>query len=72
MDGANLLALLAASAVNAVLPGPGMVFAIGRSARSGAVAGLRVTVGMLIATLILLVVTFAMMRGLIPVSPDGF
>ena len=71
MDGANLLALLAASAVNAVLPGPGIFFAIGRSARSGALAGLRVTVGMLIATLVLLVATFAVMRGLMLVSPEG-
>lgn len=71
MDGANFLALLAASFVNAVLPGPGIFFAIGRSARSGATAGLRATVGMLIATLILLVATFSVLLGLMPVSPDG-
>jgi len=71
MDSTNYLALLAATFVNAVLPGPGIFLAISRSARSGAAAGLRVTVGMLLATLILQVATFAVLRGLMLVSPEG-
>ena len=71
MDSASLIALLAASTVNAVLPGPGIFFAIGRSARSGADAGLRATLGFLLATLILLWATFAVLRGLMLVSPEG-
>ncbi len=71
MDSANLLALLAASFVNAALPGPGIFFAIGRSASAGTAAGLRATVGMLLATLILLLATFAVLRGLMLVSPEG-
>lgn len=71
MDSAHVVALLAASSVNAALPGPGMVFAIGRSASAGTAAGLRATAGMLLATLILLVATFAVLRGLMPASPEG-
>ena len=71
MDSANVVGLLAASSVNAVLPGPGIFFAIGRSARSGAAAGLRATAGFLIATLILLAATFAALRGLMLITPEG-
>ena len=71
MDGTSYLALLAASFVNAALPGPAIFFAIGRSARSGAAAGLRATVGMLIATLIVLAATLAVLRGLLLISPEG-
>ncbi len=72
MDSAHVVALLAASFVNAVLPGPGIFFAIGRSASAGTAAGLRATAGFLMATLILLVATFAMLRGLMAASTDGW
>lgn len=71
MDGASYLALMVAASINAALPGPGIFFAIGRSAGSGVAAGLRATMGMLIATLILLVATFAVLRGLMLISPEG-
>lgn len=71
MDSANYLALLAAAFVNAVLPGPGIFLAISRSARSGAMAGVRVTLGMLLATLIVQAATFAVLRGLMLISPEG-
>lgn len=57
MDDVALLALFAAAAINAVIPGPGMLLAIGRSAAVGFGAGLRITVGMLLAALLLLVMT---------------
>ena len=71
MDATPYLTLMAAAFINAALPGPGIFFAIGRSARSGAAAGLRATLGMLIATLIVQFATFSVLRGLLLITPEG-
>ena len=71
MSVAALLALYAAAAVNAVVPGPGMMLAVGRSAARGFGAGAQVSLGMALATLLLMAVVWAMMAGAVVLSPDG-
>ena len=68
MNDAALFALFAAAAINAVIPGPGMLLAIGRSAAAGLGAGLWITSGMLLATLLMLVATWAVLLGTLTVS----
>jgi homoserine/homoserine lactone efflux protein len=68
MEDIVLLALFAAAALNAVVPGPGMILAISRSAAVGSSAGLWITLGMLLATLILMLVTWAVLFGVFSLS----
>lgn len=68
MDDIVLFALFAAAALNAVVPGPGMVLAVSRSAAAGSSAGLWITLGMLLATLILMFVTWAVLFGVFSLS----
>ena len=72
MSDAELLALFAAAAINAVVPGPGMVLAISRSAAAGSKAGAWITVGMLLATLLLILSTWAVMLGAVTLSDALF
>lgn len=70
----SLLAVLAvtlASVVNSAMPGPCVVLTLGRSARSGAMAGLLVTTGLAVANLLLCVVALAITQGLMILSPTA-
>lgn len=71
MDTFSFLALLAATAVNAVIPGPGMMLALGRSAARGFGAGVRVSLGMALAMLALIAVVWAVIAGTVSLSENG-
>jgi homoserine/homoserine lactone efflux protein len=66
-----LSCLLAAAAVNAVVPGPGMFLAVGRSARRGFRAGAMVTLGFGVAKAALIVAVWAVTTGIVILSDDG-
>ena len=72
MDFQNWVLLLAATAVNSVVPGPGILLAVGVSAARGFGAGVWVTLGMAIGTLALLGVVWAVMAGTMVLSENGF
>lgn len=71
MNVENLALLLAATVANSVVPGPGMLLAVGRSAASGFRAGLLVSLGMALATLVLIVIVWAVMAGAVAISNGG-
>ena len=71
MDTFAFLALLAAASLNAVVPGPGMLLAIGRSAANGIGAGIQVSIGMALATLVLIAVVWAVMAGMLILTDGG-
>lgn len=71
MDSISLGALMAAAFVNAVLPGPAIFYTIARSAVAGVAAGLRATLGVLLATLLLQAAVFKVLHGLLLISPEG-
>jgi threonine/homoserine/homoserine lactone efflux protein len=72
MDMVTLGALFGAAVVNAAMPGPCIVLAAGRAASSGITAGLRVTAGMVVASLMLIGLAWAVMLGTLLFSPDLF
>jgi homoserine/homoserine lactone efflux protein len=63
--------LLAAITINSVVPGPGMMLAVGRSATRGIGAGIQISFGMALATLILIAVVWAVMAGALVLSEGG-
>lgn len=71
MEPQFLLALLAASAVNAIIPGPGMMLAVGRSASRGFHAGIQVSFGMALATALLIAVVWSVTAGALILSETG-
>lgn len=68
MDQHLLLALFAAAAVNSVIPGPGMVLAMARAASDGFAAGAKVSLGMALATLLVMCTVWAVLAGLLQLS----
>lgn len=71
MDILAFLALLTAASLNAVVPGPGMMLALGRSAAHGLGAGVQVSLGMALATLVLIAVVWAVMAGMLILTDSG-
>lgn len=71
MDPHMRAALLLAAAINAVIPGPGMVLAIARAASDGLAAGVKVTLGMILATLVVMCAVWAVFFGLIHLSDSA-
>jgi threonine/homoserine/homoserine lactone efflux protein len=71
MDTFAFLSLLAAASLNAVVPGPGMMLALGRSAAHGMAAGIQVSLGMALATLIVIALVWAVMAGLLSLTDRG-
>lgn len=63
-----LFALFAAAAVNSVIPGPGMVLAMARSITDGFAAGVRVSIGMVVATFLVMCTVWAVLAGLLHLS----
>lgn len=63
--------LLAATAVNAVVPGPGMLLTVGLSAARGFAAGVRVTLGFLLGQLVTLGLAWSVMAGVMALSDQG-
>jgi hypothetical protein len=68
MEPHQLASLLLASAVNAVIPGPGMVLAIARAASDGLGAGIKVSLGMILETLLIRCAVCAVLVGLFHLS----
>ena len=71
MASSALFLLFAASFVNAAIPGPCMVLTFGRSARAGARAGIAVSLGVLVADLMLVLLAFGLARGAVALSSAG-
>ena len=71
MDTFAFLALLAAASLNAMVPGPGMMLALGRSATHGIGAGIQVSLGMALATLVVIAVVWSAMAGLLSLTDSG-
>ena len=71
MDFQNWVLLLAATAMNSVVPGPGILMCVGISAARGFGTGVSVTLGMAIGTLVLQGVVWAVMAGTVVLSENG-
>jgi threonine/homoserine/homoserine lactone efflux protein len=72
MDQAMFALLFFATAINAALPGPCTILTASRSAVAGQAAGMRITLGVLLANLVLATITLAVMRGVLTVSDQAF
>lgn len=71
MEPTLLLALFAAAAVNSVIPGPGMVLAVARAASDGFAAGAKVSLGMVLATLLVMCTVWSVLFGLVHLSDNA-
>lgn len=72
MDPAMFTVLFFATAINAALPGPCTILTASRSGVAGEVAGMRITLGVLLANLALVTITLAVMDGALTVSDQAF
>jgi threonine/homoserine/homoserine lactone efflux protein len=72
MDPAMFAVLFSATAINAALPGPCTILTASRSGIAGQAAGIRITLGVLLANLILVTITLAVMHGALTVSDHAF
>ena len=72
METPALLLLFAASFVNAIAPGPVVVLTFGRAARSGLRAGTTVSLGVLLADLLLVALALGVALGAFALSASGF
>lgn len=72
MDPVMFAVLFSATAVNAALPGPCTILTASRSGVAGQAAGMRITLGVLLANLILVTITLAVMHGALTVSDQAF
>ena len=72
METPALLLLFAASFVNAIVPGPVVVLTFGRAARSGLRAGTTVSLGVLLADLLLVALALGVALGAFALSASGF
>ena len=71
METPALLLLFAASFVNAIAPGPVVVLTFGRAARSGLRAGTTVSLGVLLADLLLVALALGVALGAFALSASG-
>ncbi len=72
MEFTALSAIAVASAINTSLPGPCVALTIGRSARAGLRAGLAVSLGVILANLILAALALSIMLGIVALSETAF
>lgn len=72
MDPAMFAVLFSATAINAAVPGPCTILTASRSGVAGQVAGIQITVGVLLANLVLVTITLAVMHGALTVSDQAF
>lgn len=68
MDPSAFLLLMAASAVNMALPGPGIILTFTRASRAGLCAAGMVSAGLLLSSLILTTAAVAILAGMMEVS----
>ncbi len=71
MEPIALAALFAASVVNAAIPGPCMILTVGRAARGGLGAGLRVSAGVLCGDVVLVGLALLTLMGLLTLSTQA-
>lgn len=72
MDVAALTVLFSMTAINAALPGPCTILTASRSAVAGQAAGSRITLGVVLANLVLVTITLAAMQGVLAISDQAF
>ncbi len=72
MELGTISAIAIAAAINAAMPGPVIALTVGRSARDGMKAGLNVTIGVLLANIILATSALLVMLGLFAMSDTVF
>lgn len=72
MDILSLAAIAVASGVNQAIPGPALALTVGRAAGGGARSGALVASGSLVANLILCAIAFAIIKGLMVLSPAAY
>lgn len=72
MDIQTLLAVLAASAVNAAIPGPCAIAILSRSATSGAISGISVVFGATVACAALAICALGIMAGTVHISQNAY
>jgi threonine/homoserine/homoserine lactone efflux protein len=72
MDPAVVVVLFTATAINAALPGPCTILTATRSAVAGQGAGVRITLGVLSANLVLVTITLVVMHGALTISDQAF
>jgi len=72
MDPIMFAVLFSATAINAALPGPCTILTASRSGVAGQAAGIRITMGVLLANLTLVTVTLAVIHGALTVSDQAF
>jgi threonine/homoserine/homoserine lactone efflux protein len=72
METPLLLGLFAAAALNAAIPGPGLLLVVARTARSGLRAGIDTAIGELVAVSMLLAVVIAVMLGALHLGDAAF
>jgi threonine/homoserine/homoserine lactone efflux protein len=64
--------LFCATAINAALPGPCTILTASRSAVAGQASGVRITLGVLSANLVLVTITLVVMHGALTISDQAF
>ena len=72
MDPAMFTVLFSVTAINAALPGPCTNLTASRTAVAGQAAGMRITLGVLLANLVLVTITLTAMHGALTVSEQAF
>ena len=72
MEPVAWIALFAAASVNAAMPGPCMALTVSRSARGGLRSGLAVSLGVVLACLVLLLIAIGVMAGMVMISPQAY
>lgn len=72
MDWLDLTALFSAAAVNAALPGPCTILTISTSVAAGRNGGVRVSIGILLANLVLVAAALAIIGGILSITPEMF
>lgn len=72
MDLFSVFAILSASAVNSIMPGPCLAVTIGRSAAAGVTTGFVVVLGILAANVILAAAALLVIQGVLAMSAVAF
>ena len=72
MELTTLSTITVASAINTAMPGPCVALTVGRSARDGLAAGLAVSLGVILANLLLAALALSIMLGIVALSETAF
>jgi threonine/homoserine/homoserine lactone efflux protein len=67
----TLLTLFVAATINAAIPGPCILYVLGRSAAAGLASGLRVTLGIALGVALLIATAWSVILGALSLSAHG-